>query len=74
MEEEIVLHLDRTTAKYLAYMLYDVGEHSAAGARIAPMSTDESVRLGEVLRALWRELGIPQPYVTDSVAERPRRI
>ncbi|MEV4489624.1 hypothetical protein AB0K04_05840 [Micromonospora coxensis] len=73
MADEIVVRLDRTTAKYVANMLYDVGEHLAAGAPIAPTSTDEARRLGEVLQMLWRELGIPLPYETDKAAERPRR-
>ncbi|MET7747355.1 hypothetical protein [Micromonospora sp. NPDC005367] len=74
MADEIVLRLDRMTAKHLADMLYDVGEHLAAGAPIAPTSTDEARRLGEVLQTLWRELGISLPYETGKAAERPRRL
>lgn len=73
MADEVVLRLDRTSAKYLAGMLYDVGEHLAAGAPIAPMSTDESERLAAVLHELWRALGIPLPYGTDSGSAEPSR-
>jgi hypothetical protein len=48
--------MDRVTAKYLADMLHNLGEHLAAGQSIEPMSTDESQRLGRVLRDLWAAL------------------
>ena len=45
-DEEIVLRLDRTTAKYLLGALYGLGEHLAAGVPIAPTTPDENERLG----------------------------
>ncbi|MCM0677995.1 hypothetical protein NCC78_25445 [Micromonospora phytophila] len=56
MADEVVLRMDRVTARYLADMLHNVGEHLAAGQNIEPMSTDESQRLGQVLRDLWAAL------------------
>ncbi|RKN13568.1 hypothetical protein D7147_31045 [Micromonospora musae] len=56
MADEIVLRMDRVSAKHLADMLHNVGEHLAAGQRIEPMDPDESQRLGRVLHDLWAAL------------------
>ncbi|WP_233513699.1 hypothetical protein [Micromonospora craterilacus] len=71
-EEEVVLRLDRPTATTLADLIYNVGEHQAAGMPIARLSTDDSERLGRVLYDLWRALGIPLPY-GDVRGREPRR-
>ncbi|WP_231924373.1 hypothetical protein [Micromonospora chokoriensis] len=71
-EEEVVLHLDLPTATALADLIYNVGEHQAAGIPIAQLSTDDSERLGRVLHDLWRALGVPLPY-GDLRGREPRR-
>ncbi|WP_204342533.1 hypothetical protein [Micromonospora terminaliae] len=73
-EEEVVLRLDRPTAASLADLIYNVGEHQAAGMPIAELSTDDSARLGRVLRDLWRALGVPLPYGGGPDEEPRRRI
>jgi len=55
-DEEILLRLDRTTARYLLGALDDLGEHLAAGVPIGPMSSDENERLGKLIRELRRSL------------------
>ncbi|MEU7797344.1 hypothetical protein AB0J77_29445 [Micromonospora tulbaghiae] len=73
-EEEVVLRLDRPSATALAGLIYNVGEHQAAGMPIAELSTDDSERLGRVLRDLWRALGVPLPYGGVGGKEPRRRI
>ncbi|MBC9002643.1 hypothetical protein H9X94_11880 [Micromonospora aurantiaca] len=73
-EEEVVLRLDRPSATALADLIYNVGEHQAAGMAIAELSMDDSERLGRVLRDLWRALGVPLPYGGVSGREPRRRI
>lgn len=55
-DEEILLRLDRTTARYLLGALHDLGEHLAAGVPISPISSDENERLGKLIRGLRRSL------------------
>jgi hypothetical protein len=55
-DDEIVLRLDRTTAKYLLGALHDLGEHLAAGVPIGPMAPDENERLRKLIRELRRSL------------------
>src|SRR5258706_3520885 len=55
--EEIVLRMDRASAEDLAAVLYDLGEHIAAGAPITPLTTDEDQRLSVVMRDLDHALG-----------------
>ena len=71
-EEEVVLRLDRPTATALADLIYNVGEHQAAGMPIAELPEDDSERLGRVLHDLWRALGVPLPY-GDVSGREPRR-
>ena len=73
-EEEVVLRLDRPTATSLAELIYNIGEHQAAGMPIAQLSTDDSERLGQVLHDLWRALGVPLPYGGVAGKEPRRRI
>ncbi|MEU5525415.1 hypothetical protein ABZ744_00565 [Micromonospora chersina] len=61
-EEEVVLRLDRPTATSLADLVYNVGEHQAAGMPIAKLSIVDSERLGRLLRELWAASGVPVPY------------
>ncbi len=73
-EEEVVLRLDRPTAAAIADLLYNIGEHQAAGMPIAELSTDNSERVGRVLHDLWRALGVPLPYGGVRAYEPRRRI
>jgi hypothetical protein len=57
MEDEITLHLDRTTAGALYGTLYEVGEHIAAGAPITPPTAEDVEQLGAVLRELAHAIG-----------------
>ncbi|MEV4701673.1 hypothetical protein [Actinoplanes sp. NPDC049316] len=57
MTDDITLRLDRATAEDLHATLYEVGEHLAAGAPITPPTTEEAVRLGNLLRELGHRLG-----------------
>ncbi|MEU6074243.1 hypothetical protein [Micromonospora sp. NPDC047074] len=72
MPEEVVLRLDRPTATSLADLIYNIGEHQAAGMPIAQLSSDDSERLGRVLYDLWRALGVSLPY-GDAPGKEPRR-
>ena len=38
-------------------MIYDLGEHIAAGSPIAPLSTEENERLAAIMRDLNHALG-----------------
>lgn len=58
-DREIVLRLDRTTARYLLGALHDLGEHLAAGVPIGPMTPDENERLGQLIRELRGSLAQP---------------
>ncbi|WP_238162060.1 hypothetical protein [Micromonospora endolithica] len=71
-EEEVVLRLDRPTATSLADLIYNIGEHQAAGMPLAHLSSDDSERLGRVLHDLWRALGVSLPY-GDGPGKEPRR-
>ncbi|MEU4473800.1 hypothetical protein [Micromonospora sp. NPDC023888] len=73
-EVEIVLRLDRPTATSLADLLYNIGEHQAAGMPVALLPPDDSERLGRVLYQLWRALGVALPYSDDPGNEPRRRI
>ncbi len=57
MADDVMLQLDRVSAEYLAAMIYNVGEHIAAGAPIPQMSDDECTKLAGVLDQLHRLLG-----------------
>ncbi len=57
MRDDIVLRLDRATAEDLYAALYGFGEHIAAGAAITPPTTEESERLGTLLRNVGHALG-----------------
>ncbi|WP_328383731.1 hypothetical protein OHQ88_14325 [Micromonospora zamorensis] len=57
MRDDIVLRLDRTTAEDLRVLLYEAGEHIAAGAAINPPTAEEAERLGTLLRDLGHALG-----------------
>lgn len=57
MAEEITLRMDRASAQDLVGVLYELGEHIAAGAPIAPLSTKENERLAAVMRDLNHALG-----------------
>ncbi|MFI7081628.1 hypothetical protein ACIBO1_30460 [Micromonospora sp. NPDC049903] len=72
MPEKIVLRLDRQTATSLADLIYNIGEHQAAGMPITRLSEDDSERLGRVLYDLWRALGRSLPY-GDASGQEPRR-
>ncbi|WP_259275874.1 hypothetical protein [Micromonospora chalcea] len=72
-EEKVVLRLDRPTATALADLIYNVGEHQAAGMPIAELPEDDSERLGRVLHDLRRALSIPIPY-GDLRGREPRRL
>jgi hypothetical protein len=65
--EQIVLSMDRATARDLYDELYAVGEHWAAGAEIPYPPSDVMNRLIAVFNDLGHELGIP------TMAERMRR-
>jgi len=58
----------------LADLIYNVGEHQAAGMPIARLSTGDCERLGRVLHDLWRALGVPLPYSGVRAKEPRRRI
>jgi hypothetical protein len=55
--DDITLRLDRATAEDLYATLYEVGEHTAAGAPITPPTAEEVERLGNLLRDLGHCLG-----------------
>ena len=57
MVEEIILRMDRASARAQAGVLYDLGEHLAAGVPIAPLSTEENERLAAIMRDLNHALG-----------------
>ncbi|MFC5927952.1 hypothetical protein [Micromonospora vulcania] len=71
-DRDVVLRLDRPTATSLADLIYNIGEHQAAGLPVAELSTDDSERLGRVLHDLWRALGVSPPY-GDGGGKAPRR-
>ncbi len=55
--DPIVLTLDRATAQALWQLLYDVGEHWAAGADLVAPPRNEMEQLGSLLRAVDTALG-----------------
>ena len=55
--DPIVLTVDRATAQALWQLLYDVGEHWAAGADLVAPSHSEMEQLGGLLRAVDTALG-----------------
>ena len=57
--DEITFTIDRRTAELLRGVLYDVGEHQAAGAPIPPPSPEEVEKVGAFLRDLDIALGGP---------------
>ncbi|MBR7838049.1 hypothetical protein KDL01_32550 [Actinospica durhamensis] len=59
--DPIVLTLDRATAQALWHMLYEVGEHWAAGADLIPPPPKEMEQLGGLLRAVDTALGRNTP-------------
>ena len=65
MDSDIILLLDRPTAEDLCTVLYEVGEHVAAGAPITPPTAEEVARLARVLRELTHSLGRPCSPVCD---------
>jgi len=69
MGDEIVLRLDRATAEDLYVVLYEVGEHIAAGAPITPPTAEEVDRLGGVLRELAHAVGRRCNPYCDHLAE-----
>lgn len=56
-DDLINLSIDRRTAQLLRGVLYDLGEHQAAGAPIAPPTREEVEKVGGFLRDLDRKLG-----------------
>ncbi|MEV6844688.1 hypothetical protein [Actinoplanes sp. NPDC051411] len=57
MPDDLVLRLDRPTAENLYVVLYEHGEHLAAGAPITPLGPSESARLGRLIADLGHALG-----------------
>ncbi|MFV2008786.1 MULTISPECIES: hypothetical protein [unclassified Micromonospora] len=57
MADPIVLRLDPATVEDLRNVLYDLGEHQAAGRPIPHMDGETSERLGTLLRDLDIMLG-----------------
>ena len=57
MDAAIPLTLDRPTAEALWNMLYEIGEHWAGGADLAPPPSGEMERLGRLLRVVDSALG-----------------
>jgi hypothetical protein len=57
--DEIVLRLDKETARDLWSVLCMYGEHYAAGASIEPLPPEVEHRLGKFLRSLDVALGNP---------------
>ena len=55
--DPIVLTIDRATAQALWQLLYDVGEHWAAGADLVAPPHSEMEQLGGLLRAVDTALG-----------------
>ncbi len=55
--DPIVLTVDRATAQALWQLLYDVGEHWAAGAGLVAPPHSEMEQLGGLLRAVDTALG-----------------
>jgi hypothetical protein len=55
--DPIVLTIDRATAQALWQLLYDVGEHWAAGADLVASPHSEMEQLGGLLRAVDTALG-----------------
>ncbi|MFF5081702.1 hypothetical protein ACFY36_32025 [Actinoplanes sp. NPDC000266] len=69
MTDDITLCLDRATAEDLYAMLYEVGEHIAAGAPITPPAdAEEAERLERLLRNLGHRLGRPCSPHCDHLA------
>jgi hypothetical protein len=59
VSDEIVLRLDRETARDLWSVLYMYGEHYAAGAPVERLPPEAEHRLGKFLRSLDVALGGP---------------
>lgn len=57
MNDEIVLHLDKATARDLRSVLYMYGEHYAAGAPVERLPPEAERRLGKFLKDLDVALG-----------------
>jgi hypothetical protein len=56
-DARIGLSVDRRTAELLRDVLYELGEHQAAGAPIPQTTPDDSELLGALLRELDLKLG-----------------
>jgi hypothetical protein len=56
-DARIELGIDRRTAELLRDVLYDLGEHQAAGAPLPQPGPEDSEVLGAFLRELDRKLG-----------------
>jgi hypothetical protein len=59
---EIVLRLDERKARALDDLLFEVGEHLAAGAPISPRDAQRNALEGGILEALADQLGIRTPW------------
>ena len=55
--EPITIRTDVITARLIRAVLYELGEHQAAGSPIPVLGSEESTRLGAFLSMLDSQLG-----------------